>query len=382
MLRFVCKAGAVLLAGISMPAMAATVTGWNLDNVKLVPHPGDPSVGVSRVYDRDLSQGMAGAVSNGQILWTKSPSPGMTVLNDDINLNPGQSIPDCIVAVGSNCEGPFQSDKRVKMLATKIGAIDLVFDSVSDMETNSYQLFHRLINGTPQLLRGFTIELGYGVGVDFVRAGMGDGLSFDPDVELGPNNLPVFTQFSFGLFGNAAQNPNFELDGFFGKRRAGFTMDFGDTFITTAGLYGPYSDFFGPAMLNTASVPEGYFWDNDGNALTDPLLMAWFDGTQWEARRAIDPNDPLSAISIAPTFVDEADLIGLGWQRDIIEDLRNLNVNLNIRTADSFAGQQFTLRFTTTPVPEPATWGLMIAGFGLIGAAARRRRTTAAGATA
>jgi hypothetical protein len=27
-----------------------------------------------------------------------------------------------------------------------------------------------------------------------------------------------------------------------------------------------------------------------------------------------------------------------------------------------------------TPVPEPATWGLMIAGFGLTGAAARRRR--------
>ncbi len=29
-------------------------------------------------------------------------------------------------------------------------------------------------------------------------------------------------------------------------------------------------------------------------------------------------------------------------------------------------------------VPEPATWGLMIAGFGLVGAAARRRRTAVA----
>ncbi|MCS6986475.1 MAG: PEPxxWA-CTERM sorting domain-containing protein [Sphingomonadaceae bacterium] len=27
-------------------------------------------------------------------------------------------------------------------------------------------------------------------------------------------------------------------------------------------------------------------------------------------------------------------------------------------------------------VPEPATWGLMIAGFGLVGAALRRRRAT------
>ncbi|GAO38180.1 hypothetical protein SCH01S_09_00270 [Sphingomonas changbaiensis NBRC 104936] len=31
--------------------------------------------------------------------------------------------------------------------------------------------------------------------------------------------------------------------------------------------------------------------------------------------------------------------------------------------------------FTITAVPEPATWALMIGGFGLIGAAARRRRT-------
>lgn len=28
-----------------------------------------------------------------------------------------------------------------------------------------------------------------------------------------------------------------------------------------------------------------------------------------------------------------------------------------------------------TAVPEPATWGLMIAGFAMVGAAARRRRT-------
>jgi hypothetical protein len=68
------------------------------------------------------------------------------------------------------------------------------------------------------------------------------------------------------------------------------------------------------------------------------------------------------------------------------------------RTSSSFAlinGQNYTLRFTglatsdstafidsvalnVTPsaaVPEPASWAMLIAGFGLVGAAARRRRT-------
>jgi len=32
------------------------------------------------------------------------------------------------------------------------------------------------------------------------------------------------------------------------------------------------------------------------------------------------------------------------------------------------------------PVPEPATWAMLIAGFGLVGAASRRRRTSAVAA--
>jgi hypothetical protein len=42
-----------------------------------------------------------------------------------------------------------------------------------------------------------------------------------------------------------------------------------------------------------------------------------------------------------------------------------------IRLAES------TLTITTAGIPEPATWGLMIAGFGLVGVAARTRRRVA-----
>ena len=37
---------------------------------------------------------------------------------------------------------------------------------------------------------------------------------------------------------------------------------------------------------------------------------------------------------------------------------------------------------TTAGVPEPATWGLMLGGFGMAGAAMRRRRRTMATVTA
>ncbi|MEY2884187.1 MAG: hypothetical protein RL490_1911, partial [Pseudomonadota bacterium] len=33
---------------------------------------------------------------------------------------------------------------------------------------------------------------------------------------------------------------------------------------------------------------------------------------------------------------------------------------------------------TTGPIPEPSTWAMLIAGFGLVGAVARRRRTVTA----
>ena len=46
--------------------------------------------------------------------------------------------------------------------------------------------------------------------------------------------------------------------------------------------------------------------------------------------------------------------------------------------ADNDAGSGFTFSFAATPavggVPEPATWALLIGGFGAVGAAARRRR--------
>ncbi len=300
----------------------------------------------------------------------------MTVINNDVDLNPNQSIPDCIAAVGAQCEGPFQSDKRVKTVATNVGAIDMIFDTIADGETNSYRVYQRLINDSPFRIGSFTVELGYGVGSNFVASGGGDGLSFDAAAGYGPNNTPSYFQFPFGLFGDAATNPNQSLDGFFSLDRSVFNSTFSDDVISASGISNNYTSLFGPSMLNTASVPEGYFWDSDGDPGTDPLLMAWFNGTAWEARRQIDPLDPLKAIAIAPTIVDENDLISLGFERDLIEDLRNVNMDFNILVDSSYQAGQFTLRFNTVAgaVPEPSSWAMLIAGFGLVGGTLRRRR--------
>lgn len=42
-------------------------------------------------------------------------------------------------------------------------------------------------------------------------------------------------------------------------------------------------------------------------------------------------------------------------------------------TSDGFGG--YLDNITVSQVPEPATWGLMIAGFAMVGAVARRRRS-------
>jgi hypothetical protein len=61
-------------------------------------------------------------------------------------------------------------------------------------------------------------------------------------------------------------------------------------------------------------------------------------------------------------------------------DITALSVAGQFRPADGGGGQGLSTTFllrsaATAPVPEPETWAMMIAGFGLTGAAMRRRRT-------
>ena len=55
----------------------------------------------------------------------------------------------------------------------------------------------------------------------------------------------------------------------------------------------------------------------------------------------------------------------------------------NSTTVDSFAaGNFFAITRSIAPVPEPSAWALMISGFGMVGAAMRRRNSAALGRAA
>ena len=85
----------------------------------------------------------------------------------------------------------------------------------------------------------------------------------------------------------------------------------------------------------------GAFWQWNGsgyNAFAINDLVVNLDGWNLFAPQAIN---------------DRGQIVGFGW-----DELGN------------------TRAFLLTAVPEPGSWAMMIAGFGLVGAAARRRRTT------
>jgi hypothetical protein len=383
---------AILAAG---GAQAATITGWNTDNVVVAPTPADGITGASVVYDRDPNA--PGAVTNGRIAFTppEAVSPGIKVQPETYTQGgpSGLTLDGCLMTSNptATCTSPFQSGKRIKTQVTDNGPIDLVFDLEQGAEAN-YQVFYRLINQTSKSLAGFALELGFGVGSEFVKATAADGISFSTEFRAQPASsmASATTQFPFGLFGDALTNPNFTLDGFFAPERTGLNvvLDPNDPFsITSAGYFGPYTSLFSN-WLSQDAVPLGAFWDNDNDASTDALLMAWYTNGQWEMRRDVLDAGAGTAISLSgadveyfDNFADLVARLGIGSSlfEDDIEDLANLNVNYAINLGAGVKASNFTLRTTVTvaPVPVPMSATMLVGAIGALGFAARRRRRTA-----
>lgn len=395
----------VLSLGAPEAVSAATILGWNTDNVAVPTEPvADGETGVSVVYDRALNPDGSvpvGATSSGQIVFSppEAVSPGIKVAPESYTQGGPSDITldGCIMTSNpaATCTSDFQSGKRVKEQMTGFDPVDLVFDiDSSSTETSIYQVFGRLINVTGAALSGFSIELGFGTGADFVAATAGGGLSFSDAFRAQPSGSgSVSTQYPFGLFGDAEDNDNFLLDGFFASERTGLTTEQTATTITSTGFYGPYGSLFGP-WLDQASVPTGLFWDFDDDDATDALLMAWETAPGiWELRReateTCDPDNPaictpgatLGSYVGGLTFEDMVALLGVDeGLLDVggIEDLANLNLNYAVALGDLGGATSFTLRTTVfaaplSAVPVPPAAPLLAGAVMLLGVARRRR---------
>jgi hypothetical protein len=422
------------IAALTVPfaAAATTLGAWNEGNVvRSTEFPEEGVTDYSVVYQGDPTT----AETNGRIAYTpyEAIDPGLVALNDFYTTGPGDSrvFDGCIRAFtgGTDCATGFQTGNRFKLQLTDTGAVDLVFNINPDVDgtqgvnpgnpdegpglatpgINTYQVFGRAVNLTQQMLDSFVIELGFGVGDSFLASTDGDGLSFAQSLNLGPNGDTAFTQYPFGLFGSLDQpNPSpVPIAGFFDNDgRAGFEVaveadGVGEDRIVSGDYYGTYDDLFGN-WLSQEMAPEGLLWDNDGDAGTDALVMAWFneDLGKWEALREVvelldDEGNPfLSAIASTSQLYDSAaeaagdlGLAAGSFIVDGIEDVANLNLNFGIELANFFSGgfdasgafrDNFTLRLTSfaapVPVPLPASVVFLLLGAGSLGAMRRLRK--------
>ncbi|GAB4365559.1 MAG: choice-of-anchor F family protein [Methylohalobius crimeensis] len=401
-----------ILASSGNLAFGATITDWNLGNVDPDVGPDSDGTYVSVIYDRSLPD--SGAQTNGQIAYTppEGASPGLKVVNNAQPSDPPtpNDVNNCIMAAGSaSCNSEFQSGKRFKLNRTAFDPIDLVFTVDPTSDTDAYKVFEKYGNATGQAIESFTVELGYGIGAEFVASTEGDGLGF-VDFGSDPRNNQFSALFAAGLFG-PTDPPRHPLPGYFDNdERAGFGLELlsEDQFQST-GLFGSYEHLFGDWMA-FSMAPEGFFYDHDGDPSTDALLMAHYDedSGKWIQNRDIDSNGDVVVLADANDGIlhDDLDSLRANLTSDIpllscddpgyvsgdpcldgvdaIEDLAKFNLtyfldaaglndsNSLLNTAYSDI-PTFTLRITAIEsVPEPAIWSLLSAG--LLGMTLSRRR--------
>ncbi|MEW5683459.1 MAG: PEPxxWA-CTERM sorting domain-containing protein [Pseudomonadota bacterium] len=94
-------------------------------------------------------------------------------------------------------------------------------------------------------------------------------------------------------------------------------------------------------------------------------LADWANGTSFS-----NPNSHVLSANTRITAVEVG--VGSGWSGSFKGAVDNVNVSFGR------SGTGVSANFEVGVVPEPATWGLMIVGFGAAGAVLRRRRETIA----
>ena len=260
-------------------------------------------------------------------------------------------------------------------------SLDLVFNVEDEAGSRDYQVFQKINNWTDGRLEGFTVEVGTGLGANFVPASDPTGgvglanLSLSVPVDI--FDIDQMANFSTGLFG-PVDTKHGRPSGFFDPdTRAGFVYnEYGnlanlsgqtDKLTTKSTLGSDYADVpagalaaanqFGPWISNR-TLPQGVFFDDDGNPGTDAVLIAWYghnpdpavNGLGWMRGVA----DNFAAIPVA-----EVEAMGenLSYTSGDIDDLVNVGLNYIVTVGDvsAFPGDTFTIR--VTPIKDTSGTG-------------------------
>lgn len=408
--HFLQSSLAAAIAGItSSAAFGAAIDSWDLGNVAGSGPDADGNY-FSTIYD--TSPTSSGATSSGYIKYDldEGTAPGLKVVSDAPTEDSTSPVDNCIMAAGdSTCNGPFQSGKRFKLDRTGFEPIDLVFNlsdgTLADGNDGLYKVFSKYGNNTGSALDGFNISLGFGIGSDFIASTAGDGLSF-VDFGSSPKNSEFSALFSQGLFGEDEERGR--LRGYFSGERSGFGLSLmGEDLFQSTGLFGDqygYEALFGD-WLSYSMAPDGYFYDDDGNPLTDAVLMAHYDSAtgKWIMNRGLDADGNVVTLASGNEGVQydsiadvEAELRRQAGDIPVctevpsgpclagageIEDLAKFNVTYFIDPVTFDASNQgsFTLRISgsSRAVPEPGVLALLATGLVLLGGRRRSRQQTA-----
>ena len=307
--------------------------------------------------------------------------PGVQAVTGDVNADyPNTSSPsgieNCLMASNPDvtCTSERGSGKRIKTRLTGQGGMDMLFSTRASSGITEYFLYGKTSNLSGARITGMDIQLGTGSGEDFVLMDPSDpavAALFDTDY-ISKFNLPD------GLFGNGGNEG--AGTGFFDDTKATMTSTLTNPTLALTDLTNAvHSMYFGDALLDNSMVPDGYFWDATGTPLEsdEGVLIAWYntgEGKWLYGTLGTDTPDPgvLSqdervaelAKSLGVTVAQlgytsggeipadilakmEADSI---FSVDVIEDLRNLNLNFIIDLGD-VDGNQVTLRLVPTFEP-------------------------------
>ena len=434
----------VVLVATAGMSQAAVITNWDMSDVTPmaptnVTNPGlvfdaynyiepgsllDPNTGAVAAggFMPSGYSKYAGGVNympNGAMTWKErdTQGPGLSIVTGD-----DAKGDNCIMSAGWNpdsiptatqmsdwwgidlkqCSDPWQSSKRFKIVSYVLDApIDLTFNVSANGSDDIYRVLQKYGNQTGNRVSGYTQQIGFGKGANFVEATPGQGVAFSlkngatfdndaPTASSMANQGELDSLVAHGLFG--APDKHHTSAGYFNTTvRANFGLSAGETFITTTGMHPVHTDLFGEWM--PSQQPKGaYYFDMDGIVYTDNALVATCDGAfneeiaqseggaagcqgEWVTYRSsyvpidngdgtytipasygVDPNDrDLNRTVIPAEVITSWDANSL-WIPGDIDDFANVNINAYISvgnaanwpTADADGNASFTIRMTPT----------------------------------